>query len=193
MKILIGVLIFLAVVVGIFVIVPVFIEPHVELSRTIEINKPVAEVYNITKNYDYYLQWNPWSQMDKTATHELSGTMGEVGSTWSWKGDTVGTGSLTIEELVENKSIKSKLDFIAPFESTAQDLWDFEVIDENTTKVTWSYSGTTDSYFMRYMNLMMESMLGPQLTTGLENLKKLIESMPETKQAEMQEETADQS
>jgi len=191
MKILIGILIFLAVVIGIIVIFPAFIEPDVTLSRTIEIKKPVAEVYSVIKDYNYYLQWNPWTQMDKTASHELSGPMGEVGARWSWQGDTVGTGTLTIEELVENKSIKSRLEFIAPFESTAQDLWDFESIDENTTKVTWSYAGTAGSYFMRYMNLVTESMLGPQLTLGLENLKKLIESMPEAEPAEIGEETAE--
>ena len=50
MKILIGILIFLAVVVGIFVIVPAFIDPEVSLSKTIEINKPVTQVYSYAKN-----------------------------------------------------------------------------------------------------------------------------------------------
>ncbi len=126
--------------------------------------------------------------MDKDAVNELTGTPGEVGAKWSWQGDTVGTGALTIEELVPNKSIKAKLEFFVPFEATAQDLWDFEMLDSTSTKVTWTYAGKSDSYFMRYMNLMTESMVAPQLETGLSNLKNLIENMPEPELMETAEE-----
>jgi hypothetical protein len=88
-------------------------------------------------------------------------------------------GSLTIEELEPNQSITSKLEFISPMTAEAQDLWDFEMVDSSTTKITWTYAGTTDSYFMRYMNPMMEGMLAPDIETGLNNLKTLVEGLPE--------------
>jgi uncharacterized protein YndB with AHSA1/START domain len=188
MKILIGIVSFIAVVVGLLVLAPAFIDEDVSFSRSIEINKPVEMVYGVVKDYSYYKQWNAWSMMDKDAVNELTGTPGEVGAKWSWQGDTVGTGALTIEELVPNKSIKAKLEFFVPFEATAQDLWDFEMIDSTSTKVTWTYAGKSDSYFMRYMNLMTESMVAPQLETGLSNLKNLIEIMPEPEVMETVEE-----
>jgi len=184
MKILIGIVIFIAVLVGIFAIIPAFIDEDLSFSRSIEINKPVDVVYGVIKNFEYYKEWSAWSQMDKDAINELTGTPGEVGSKWSWNGDTVMVGSLTIEELVPNKSIKNRLDFITPMVMTAQDLWDFEAIDSTTTSVKWTYSGTMDTYFGRYMNLALESMNGPQLETGLSNLKELIENMPEPQPVE---------
>lgn len=180
MKILIGILIFLAVVVGVIAIIPAFIDPAASLTRSIEINKPANVVYSFAKNYEYYKEWNAWSLSDKDAFGELSGTPGEVGSKWTWDGDTVGKGSLTIEELVPNKSIKSRLDFYAPFTGVAQDLWNFEMIDSTTTKVDWTYYGEADSYFMRYMNLGMEAMLGPSFESGLANMKAMVESMPDS-------------
>lgn len=180
MKILIGILIFLAVVVGIIAIIPAFIDPEVTVTRSIEIDKPVDVVYNVTKNYNNYLEWNPWSQLDPKAKHSFSGTPGEIGSSWTWDGnpDSIGTGTLTLEETVPNTSIKGKLEFKVPFESTAEDLWYFKPLDSTKTSVTWSFKGSTDSYFMRYMNLATESMLGPQLDQGLKNLKEYVESIP---------------
>ncbi len=179
MKILIGIGIFIAVLIGIFAIIPAFIDEDVSFSRTTEIDMPVGVVYSVVKNYEYYKEWSAWSRMDLDAKNELTGTPGEVGSKWSWDGDTVGIGSLTIEELIPNKSIKSKLEFISPWTATALDLWDFEIVDSTTTSVKWTYSGNAPTYFMRYMNLATESMVGPQLEIGLSNLKELIENLPE--------------
>lgn len=169
----------IAVIVAIIVIVPEFIDADVTITRTIEVNKPVDQVYNVVKDFNYYKQWNAWSQMDKDATGEISGPVGEVGSSWSWNGDTIGIGTLTIEALVPNQSITNRMEFFTPMAGEAQGLWNFDMIDSAVTKITWTYAGTTDSYFMRYMNPMMEGMLGPQLETGLNNLKTLIETLPD--------------
>jgi hypothetical protein len=170
-------LIVIAVIVGIVLIIPAFIDEEVTITRSIEINKPVDQVYDVVKDFNYYKEWNSWSQIDKDASGEISGPVGQVGAKWSWSGDTIGVGSLTIEKLEPNLSITSKLEFVSPMEGSAQDLWDFEMLDSSSTKVNWTYSGTTDSYFMRYMNPMIEGMLGPQMDTGLANLKELVESM----------------
>lgn len=185
------VLIVVALIVGIILLVPAFIDEDVTITRSVEINKPVEQVYNVVKDFNYYKQWNAWSQMDKDASGEISGSVGEVGAKWSWDGDTVGIGSLTIQELVPNKTIISRLEFVSPMAGEADDLWNFEVIDSSHTKITWSYAGSASSYFMRYMNPMMEGMLGPQLEIGLSNLKNLVETLePDTSMAteEMTEE-----
>ncbi|MCB0282806.1 MAG: SRPBCC family protein [Calditrichae bacterium] len=180
MKILVGILIFLAIVVGIIAIIPSFIDPEATVTRSIEVEKPVEVVYSITKDYNQYLKWNPWSKLDRNARHEITGPVGEVGSKWAWEGnpDSIGTGSLTIEELVQNQAIKSKLEFIVPPMGTAQDLWYFKAIDSTKTSVTWTVAMKADSYFKRYFNIGAEKFLGPTLEQGLGDLKGLIESMP---------------
>lgn len=173
-------------VVAIISIVPFFISDDSIIVRSIEVNAPVETVYNFVKDFNNYAKWNIWFQMVKQDTkQEISGPIGEVGSTWSWEGDTVGKGRrikgrLIIEALEPNKGIQSKLIFLSPRESTAQDLWDFEMIDSSTTKITWTYAGKTDSYFMRYMNLAIDGYLGPMLELGLSNLKVLIEKLPQS-------------
>lgn len=172
-------LIILGSLLAIILIIPVFVDDDVKVIRSIEVKAPVEIVYNIVKDFNYYKQWNAWSKMDTDASGEISGSAGEVGSSWNWDGDTVGKGNLTIEVLEPNKSITSKLVFISPMEGVAQDLWDFEIIDSTSTKITWTYAGTATSYFARYMNLAMDGFLGPQLELGLSNLKELIENIPE--------------
>ena len=171
------VLIVVAAIVAVILIIPAFVDKEVKFTKTIEISKPVDQVYNVVKDFNFYKKWNVWSQMDKDAVGELSGPVGEVGSKWSWNGDTVGVGSLTIEELVPDQSIISKLEFKAPMQAVAQDLWKFDMIDSSTTKVSWSYAGTVDSYFARYGNLFLENVIGPDYEKGLSNLKELVESL----------------
>lgn len=176
------ILIILGAVLAVFLLTPAFIDADATVSRSIDVNKPASTVYTIVKDFNYYKQWNAWSQMDKKATGEISGPVGEIGATWSWEGDTVGKGSLTIEELEPNKAIKSRLVFWSPMEGEAQDLWDFEMLDSTTTKITWTYAGTASSYFARLGNLAIEGILGPDLEKGLSNLKELIEKMPATEE-----------
>jgi hypothetical protein len=170
-------LIIVVVIVAIVLIIPAFIDEEVIITRSVEINKPVEQVYDVAKDLNYYRDWNAWAEMDQGSTGEVSGQAGEVGSKYSWKGDTVGTGSLTIEQLVLNQSITSKIEFIEPFAAVAQEMWNFEMVDSNTTHIDYTYSAVSESYFMRYMNPMAEGMVGPPTETGLRNLKELIEAM----------------
>ncbi len=175
---LINILIFLAIVIGIVAIIPAFIDPESNVTREIDVNKPVEIVYAVVKNYDLYKQWNTWSRTDKSAVNEISGTPGEVGSSWSWSGDTVGTGKLTLEKLVPNKAIVGQLEFYAPFKINAQDIWAFNAIDSNSTHIAWTYRTHVRSYMMRYMNLGIDGMLGPELSKSLKNLKVFLEKLP---------------
>jgi len=184
MKILINLIIFVVIVAGIVAVIPAFIDPVATVSREIDVNKPVEVVFDVVKNYDLYRKWNSWSRMDKNARNEISGTPGEVGSRWSWHGDTVGRGSLTLESLVPNKSITGHLEFYTPFKMVAQDLWQFEAKDSNTTHIKWSYKTHVSSYLMRYMNLGIDGMLGPELAKSLQNLKQFLEKMPASQRLE---------
>ena len=168
-------------VAAIILLVPLFISEDNAVVRSIEVQAPVETVYRVVKDFNYYKQWNAWSKMDKDASGEISGPVGEVGATWSWDGDTVGQGTLTIEALERNKSITSQLIFISPMEGKAKDLWHFEMLDSSSTKITWTYAGKATGYFERYMNLAMDGFLGPMLESGLSNLKKLLENLPEPK------------
>jgi len=184
MKFLINILIFIAIVVGIVAIIPAFIDPVAQVSRQIEVEKPAQVVYDVVKNYALYPKWNSWSRTDKKSQNDVSGVPGEIGSRWTWEGDTVGKGSLTLEELVPNKAITGHLEFYSPFKMIAKDLWKFDARDSTTTKITWTYETRVNSYLMRYMNLGLDGMLGSELEKSLVNLKQYLDDMPSGQELE---------
>ncbi|MCB0834117.1 MAG: SRPBCC family protein [Bacteroidetes bacterium] len=162
---------------ALFLIIPVFLPSRVTFSRTTEIHKTPQEVFNLVADFNYYMQWNPWSQLEPTAKTTISGTPKEPGHNWSWVGQEIGTGSLTIEKVDPGKSIESRLEFKDPMEAVAKDLWSFEPTSAGT-KVTWTYAGDMSYPIGRYFGLAMEGQLGPDFEKGLANIKTLAESMP---------------
>ncbi|KAA3609734.1 MAG: hypothetical protein D8M58_09190 [Calditrichaeota bacterium] len=188
MKILIIIVAVIAILIGIVAIIPAFLDEEAKLQRSAEINKSAADIYNVVSDYNRMTAWNPWMEIDPDVVTKITGNAGEVGSTYEWESqnEQLGSGMMTIEEVVPNKSMKEKLEFKAPFQMVASSGWILEEIDSTTTKVTWHYGGSY-SYFMRYWTLGLESMLGPQYERGLTNLKNLVENMPASKE-EMAEE-----
>ncbi|RMH60748.1 MAG: hypothetical protein D6677_13225 [Calditrichaeota bacterium] len=177
MKTLIGIVVFIAVLLGIVAVVPLFIDPEVNVSRSIEIQQSPEVVFTVIKNYDLYPEWIPWTRADKDAEYTIDGEPGDVGSTWSWNGDTVGQGSLTLAEIRPNSYIKGKLSFYKPWVANADDLWQIDSLSEEKSRVTWTYHTVTDGYLMRFMNLRYESILGPEMERGLKNLKTFVENL----------------
>ena len=183
MKTISGVVVVIVVVIGGLTLIPLFISPDVTVSRSIVIDRPVDLVFNVVKNYDYFDQWNPWLQKEPGARTTVDGQPGEVGSRWMWQGDTIGQGTLTLVSLEENKKIVAKTEFVKPMVFFAHDIWTFEPLGENKTRVTWIFKSVIDSYFMRYGNLSMDMNIGPQYKKGLVALKKFIEKTPDVEEA----------
>lgn len=165
----------LGAVLVIFCIAPVALPNKYVVERSIEINKSADSVYLAVADFNSYLKWNPWTQMEPTANNTIEGAPATVGSKWSWEGKEVGKGGLTILALEPGKSIQSSLVFIEPMQSQASDSWKFEATPQGTTKVTWHNEGGF-GYFDRYFGLMLDGMLGGQFETGLKNLKSLCET-----------------
>ncbi|HHM02110.1 MAG TPA: hypothetical protein ENJ15_03790 [Caldithrix abyssi] len=183
MKSVSGIIVVIVVVVGGLALVPLFISPEVSVSRSVEIDRPVELVFNVVKNYDYNDMWNPFLQKEPGAQTDVDGEPGEIGSRWMWSGDTIGQGSLTLVALEKNRRIVAKTEFIKPMVFEADDIWTFEPLGENKTRVTWTFKAVIDSYFLRLGNLSMDSNLGPQFKKGLQSLKKFIEKTPNAEEA----------
>lgn len=171
----------LMVVVGLIalaLIVPVFLPGGYTVERSIEIAKPPAVVFEQVVDFNKWLTWNPWTEMEPTAKNEITGPVAAVGSKWAWDGKELGKGSLTIQEVEKDHSVHSKLVIIAPMASTADDHMRLEAT-ANGTKITWTNTGSLDYPLGRYVGLMIQGMLGPQYEKGLANLKRVTEAIPE--------------
>ncbi len=165
--------------VALFLIVAAILPSSYRLERSIEIDEPVEAVYALVANLPNWPQWDPFTEQEPTAKSIFSGEAGTVGSKWNWEGEKIGTGSLTIEEIVPNQSIRSKLVSVAPQPMEAIDNWRFEPAT-NGTKVTWMIEGNLGYPVERIFGLFMESMLGPTFEKGLANLKRVSEAQIET-------------
>lgn len=150
---------------------------HVE--RSIVIDRPPSHVYAQIARLQNWTNWNPWTSMDPDAKTSISGIQGEVGSSWSWDGEILGKGSLTIVDLVPDRAVRSKLVFREPREMEADDLWEFKP-EGRATRVVWTSEGHLSYPIGRYIGLFMDRMMGPDLEQGLYNLKSHLEQKPAT-------------
>jgi len=146
------------------------------IERSIIINRPTAYVMDRVSDLNYYSQWNPWQQADKTAKHTITGMPGTPGHKYAWEGKKVGVGSLTFQNK-DHKHIHFELEFLKPWKSKAKDNWLFEPwADGNQTKVTWQNSGQLPWPIASLMGPVITKNLHHQFEQGLNNLKKMCES-----------------
>lgn len=160
-------------------IVSAMLPADYRFARTIEINRPVGDVYPLVVNLPNWPQWDPFTESDPDAESTFTGKPGAVGSTWSWEGELIGQGRLTLQEFVPNESIRSELAFISPQAMVGADIWEF-VETPSGVQVSWISEGNLDYPFGRFAGIFMDSILGPSIETGLDNLKRVSEQLPPT-------------
>lgn len=178
MKILKAIGITLAVIIGAFLLVALFVKKDYSVVRETTINKPNQQVFEYIKylkNQDYYSKWN---MMDPAMTKTYRGTDGTVGfvATWDSQKEDVGAGEQEIKKITEGERMDFELRFIRPFEATESAYMTTSAVSQNETKVTWGFNGHMN-YPMNMMLLFMDfdKMLGDDLSTGLTNLKTVLE------------------
>ena len=167
----------LGALVFVFVILLIIAPKTYDVSRTIEVARPLPEVFDYLKLLKNQDEWSPWSKKDPNMKKEFTGTDGTVGAISSWKGNKeVGEGEQEITGIEENQIIESRLRFFKPWKSESDAYMSVEASGENTTRVIWGFSGNNKfpmSIIMIFMN--MDKMVGKDFEEGLGNLKSILE------------------
>ncbi len=144
------------------------------VQRQIRINAAPEEIFpyiNILENWNY---WSPWIEQDPQMKIIYEGPPSGVGATQSWQSEKMGSGSLKINEVVENRSIHYVFK-INGFNSTSSGMIQLEP-ESDGTLVTWTDNGDLGpSPLSKYFKLMMNNMIGSDFDTGLKNLKAQVE------------------
>ena len=81
----IKVLLVIGVLVLIILVLPIFLSSKFTMSRSIEINAPIAQVFTKLTDLSVYVKWNPFPEGDPTNQAEVSEA--GVGSSLTWKGE----------------------------------------------------------------------------------------------------------
>jgi hypothetical protein len=163
--------------VALFLLAGLVISKDISATKEIVINKPVGEVFNYIKYLKNQQNYSKWATLDPAMKNEFRGTDGQPGFVNSWSGNKkVGVGEQEITAIEEGKALHTDLRFIKPFKSFAKSTMTTEAVSSNSTKVTWGFESKMN-YPMNVMKLFMNmsEMIGKDFSTGLGNLKTLLE------------------
>jgi len=164
-------------IIAALLIAGLFIPKGMKATREIVINKPNAEVFNYIKYLKNQQNYSKWATLDPNIKNEFQGTDGEPGFVNSWTGNKkVGVGEQEIKGIEEGKQLTTELRFIKPFKSVAKSTMNTVAVNDNSTKVSWGFEGQMN-YPMNVMKLFMnmEKAIGDDFSTGLANLKSVLE------------------
>lgn len=146
------------------------------IEKNVVINKNIDTVFNYlkqTKNQDEFSVWNMTDPSMKKTYSGVDGTPGFI-YTWDSTNKNVGAGSQEIKNIVNNSQIDYELRFERPMKNVATSSFILNKINENSTSVEWKFSCPT-KFPMSLFAPILKNMLGKQLNTGLQNLKKVLE------------------
>lgn len=172
------ILLYLVAGLAVIVLILNFAAPkNYHISRSIDIRKPSAEVFNYVKYLKNQDEWSPWAAKDPDMDKEFTGTDGEVGAISSWKGNKeVGEGEQEITKVVDGRQLETHLRFFKPFRSESDAYIRVVEVNEHRSRVTWGFSGENKfpvNIMMLFMN--MDKAIGKDFDHGLQNLKNHLE------------------
>jgi hypothetical protein len=178
MNVILSILSGLAGLVILFLIVAAFTKKSYSVLSEITINQPkqvVFEYLKLLKNQDNF---SKWALMDTNMKKEFRGVDGMTGfiSAWESEKKNVGKGEQEIKKITEGQQIDYEIRFIKPFAGIATSYLSMQSLSEKETHVKWGFSSKM-KYPMNFMLLFMnmDKMIGNDLSTGLSNLKNLLE------------------
>lgn len=145
--------------------------------RSATISSPPETVFGLINDFRRWDAWSPWAKIDPNMKVTYSGAEAGLGAVYSWDGNAdAGSGKMTILESRPNEQVRIKLDFIRPFESTANT--QFTVRPEgNGSQVEWRMSGASDFLSKAFFLFAggADKAIGPDFEKGLAQMKTVAE------------------
>ncbi len=145
-----------------------------DLKRSVEIQKPAAQIYKIISNFDTWSTWSPWLCQEPECPVEIVGESGQIGHSQTWVGQSIGSGKLTLANVIENQQLDYNLVFQKPWKIEAKTSFLLKKT-ENGTRVTWLMQSSLP-FFMFIMKKMMIALISNDYDRGLNMLNDLAVS-----------------
>jgi hypothetical protein len=178
MYILTTILLTIAVLVILALVIALFTKKSYVIRREININKPKSEVFNYIRLIKNQYEFNHWMMQDPHAATSSAGIDGTIGyvEAWDSKNKQVGAGEQEIKNISEGDAMEIEVRFIRPFKGIARNKTVTTSVSDSQTLVKAEFSSSMN-YPLNLMLLFinMENMLGKDMETTLNNLKKQLE------------------
>lgn len=143
--------------------------PKMHIERSALINAPIDKVFKIVSDFHTWTDWSPWLVAEPDAKVNVR----EDGKFYSWEGDIVGAGEMTISNEVENTSVDIDLMFLKPWKSKAK--VSFQMKEEGEgVRLSWDMDSSLP-FFLFWMKKMTEAFIGMDYERGLTMLKDFAE------------------
>lgn len=166
-----------AVVVGFLILVALQPDGY-RVQRSAKLAAPADTVFEQVNDFHKWEAWSPWAKLDPAMKTTYDGPASGKGAMYHWVGNSdVGEGRMTILESTPSSKVLIKLEFIKPFESLCETTFTFAP-DGQKTDVSWVMTGS-NNFMSKVMQIFvsMDKMVGGDFDKGLENLKKVTESV----------------
>ena len=173
---LLGLLLVVAVLIlGAFAVMIQYEPSEYRYEYSVVIDAPSSTIFSLINDLKEHEGWSPWIEKDPKAVLTYTATTTGEGASVRWKGQTIGEGSQQIVASIEDKEVKLKLLFKAPYEDEAEASWWLDEVDDGVM-VTWSIWGNAN-FTRKAMDKIFdfEAMLGDDFNRGLRNIKKIAE------------------
>lgn len=164
---------FLTVLAIIFLVIGIFLPGDYTVNKQVMVKAKIDSAFTQVNNLKLRQEWSPWKDLDPSMIVEFAPKTEGEGAWYSWSGTQMGEGTFTIVASHPNKRVDIRYDFSTM--GTAEGWHTFKVKGDSVL--------ITESFYMdvgwnipgRYLGLMVETVLGLHLETGLYKLKRLLE------------------
>jgi effector-binding domain-containing protein len=157
---------------------------HIE--RSVEIKKSPEATYAYLADLKNFNAWSPWYKLDPNGKYEFENGTTSIGSRIKWdsKNFKVGKGSMVLSDLKPDSIVRMDLDMSG---NKAQAYYSIVPTAEGS-KVIWAFDADAGmNPVMRIMSKLMRGMLEDVFDSGLTQLKKNLESMPDVASYQIEE------
>lgn len=153
-----------------------------EVRRSIVIQSDPATLTARLADLGSRESWIPWKDDEPTATFRSTGAPGQPGSTFSWNGTSIGSGTVTLLEVRGTQEIATRVDFERPMPMVVSDRFALAPAPGGGTIVTWTNSGPLDWPMGRLFGLVADAVVGGDYERGLAKLKRVAEGQTVARQ-----------
>lgn len=135
---------------------------------------PPDEIYPLIATAERWTEWSTWSKsQDPTIRLHYEGPKAGAGASFSWLGERVGRGKITITEAQPGKSIRYTLELQgSKFSENAR----ITLQPENDgTRITWTDGGEVEGTLGRFFRERLEESVTAEFESSLKRLEAVAE------------------
>ncbi len=190
MKVLKKLLLGFVALLALFALVSFMLPSPAPVERSTTIDSSADVVFQQVNNLKNWENWSAWAAKDPSMKVVYGEKVEGEGGSYSWAGDVVGKGNLTIVKSEPGKLLNTEVDF--GFMGRGEGSWTFEEND-GKTKVTWAMKSLPGAgplaniigrYFLAFEDL--DPLVGPDFEQGLAGIKTICEGMNNNTNSEIE-------